>query len=801
MYSSDSNAVATLPHPDLHTAPPDGAGDPLRGERPAWWWSGPHAPAAGSAHFSPAGTVSSLPALNLADCTREQVRDYFQNGWLLTEVLFSSLQGSAAFMRPPYHQLRHPMIFYYGHTACFYVNKLRAAHLLAAPVERYLEALFEVGVDEMSWDDMSKNQMTWPGVRAVSDYRNRVFTLVDGLIDSHPDLAPGHAPITRASPLWALVMALEHERIHLETSSVLIRELPLSLLLRPPQWPALHPSASAPAGAAPAAGALAAAAAEVAQVAGGRVQLGRPGASPYYGWDNEYGSRTVDVAPFAVSRQMVTNGEFLAFVRAGGYGQQRYWSAPGWEWRTFRNSTHPPFWVAQPGGAGQFRLRTLFEEIDLPALWPVCVNFHEAKAYLAWKSAQDACRYRLLSEAEHVLLRRGPESGASALFDPVALQDSAGFARAGAHNLNLAFGSEAPAMQPGRAGVADIGGNLWDWCEDDFNPLDGFEVHPLYDDFSTPCFDGCHSMILGGSWISTGNMASVWSRFHFRQHFVQQAGFHVVAPSTDASSAVRLDAPAQGSAKYEQQATLHQYLLFHFGQQEDALPAQMQESGLAAFPQRCAHTVIDWARRLGCGMERVLDVGCAVGGAAFALSEAFGHVQAVDISDAFIDAARALQGGAGLPYQIALEGAVVAPRTAHAGGVMERIGFRRADACALPAEYAGFDAVLAANLLCRLPSPKAFLGRLGGARGLVRPGGILVLASPYSWSDTYTTRSAWIGATRPGHGSHDALLAELGDEFELMHRADLPFMLREHGRKFEYVVSDLTVWRRKRGAP
>ena len=37
-------------------------------------------------------------------------------------------------------------------------------------------------------------------------------------------------------------MCFEHERIHIETSSVLMRELPVSLLRRPPQWPAYHPS-------------------------------------------------------------------------------------------------------------------------------------------------------------------------------------------------------------------------------------------------------------------------------------------------------------------------------------------------------------------------------------------------------------------------------------------------------------------------------------------------------------------------------------------------------------------------------
>lgn len=64
------------------------------------------------------------------------------------------------------------------------------------------------------------------------------------------------------------------------------------------------------------------------------------------------------------------------------------------------------------------------------------------------------------------------------------------------------------------------------------------------------------------------------------------------------------------------------------------------------------------------------------------------------------------------------------------------------DACALPADLAQFDAVLAANLLCRLPEPMAFLSR---ASTLVRPGGVLVLVSPYSWLAAWTPKDKWMG--------------------------------------------------------
>lgn len=61
---------------------------------------------------------------------------YFDNAWMLTESLFAGLQGEEAFLRMPAHGLRHPLMFYYGHPAALYVNKLRAAGILQVPAGR-----------------------------------------------------------------------------------------------------------------------------------------------------------------------------------------------------------------------------------------------------------------------------------------------------------------------------------------------------------------------------------------------------------------------------------------------------------------------------------------------------------------------------------------------------------------------------------------------------------------------------------------------------------------------------------------
>ena len=76
--------------------------------------------------------------------------------------------------------------------------------------------------------------------------------------------------------------------------------------------------------------------------------------------------------------------------------------------------------------------------------------------------------------------------------------------------------------------------------EDHFNGLPGFKTSFLYDDFSSPCFDGRHNMMQGGSWISTGDEASRFARFAFRRHFYQHMGFRLARSLSSEAIPVRL---------------------------------------------------------------------------------------------------------------------------------------------------------------------------------------------------------------------------------------------------------------------
>lgn len=765
--------------------------DPLVGPRSKNWWTGAPPISGACPGVGPDGIVRPLRLLDLRTCTREAVLDYFTNTWALTEVLFSSLQGRNAFLSAPYHRLRHPLVFYYGHPAALYVNKLRLV-ALAKPIDPELETLLESGVDEMSWDDLSQAELDWPEVDKVTEYRRQVYRVVRAVIEQHPDLKDGHPLITHAHPLWALFMGFEHERIHLETSSVLIRELPVEWVQRPTQWPSLHPTATTSARTASPTVGHDFPHNKFRDVPGGAVRIGKPRDWPSYGWDNEYGERVVDVAPFRVQECLVSNGEYLEFVRSEGYLDPEYWTKEGWGWRQFRNAKWPTFWVSTgPAGLHDYRLRALFETLDMPWSWPVEVNCHEARAYCTWRQRRDGKRYRLLSEAKHHCLR--PPNGEQADGFPLEGPD---------HNLNLAFSSPSPVDQFPRspAGVHDLFGNVWQWSEDHFHPLDSFRVHPLYDDFSTPCFDGKHQMILGGSFISTGDEASVWARFQFRPHFFQHAGFRLVETTHGVTDVVRLD-PQRAANVYEQGATFREYMVLHYGEGEVSMPFPTGPVPATQFPLRCAERALEIARSIGITTGRALDVGCAVGRASFELTRGFQEVLGVDLSERFIRAANEMRDKGRLRFFLPEEGEIGEEIEASLSPDIDRgrVRFRAADACALPAELVGFDVVLAANLLCRLPSPRAFVARLGGQRGLVRPGGLLFVTTPGTWSETFTPKDAWLGG-RQNNGkavrTFDGLRDALGDEFELLVQEDMPVLIREHRRKYQYIVAQMTAWRR-----
>ena len=106
--------------------------------------------------------------LNQGDAAekREEIRRYFHATYSLDEQLYETLASEKAFYLRP-EPLRHPLIFYLGHTATFYINKLIVAKITNARINPRFESMFAIGVDEMSWDDLNAAHYDWPTLAEV----------------------------------------------------------------------------------------------------------------------------------------------------------------------------------------------------------------------------------------------------------------------------------------------------------------------------------------------------------------------------------------------------------------------------------------------------------------------------------------------------------------------------------------------------------------------------------------------------------------------------------------------------------
>jgi len=240
---------------------------------------------------------------------------------------------------------------------------------------------------------------------------------------------------------------------------------------------------------------------------------------------------------------------------------------------------------------------------------------------------------------------------------------------------------------------------------------------------------------------------------------------------------------------YENSTILAEYLLFHYGTIGEILPetvawpAGMREA--LDFPVRTPSAFSN------SGAKRGLDLGCAVGRSTYEMSRSCAEVVGMDFSHSFVNAARELAEGNGLLYSRRDEGHVETPLKAvlPEGVFPERVSFFQGDAMDLPSDIGIFDRVHAANLLCRLSDPVKLLDRLPS---LLRSGGQLILATPCTWLEGFTSSEKWpIGGTLPWLQEH------LGEAFDLLSERDEPFLIRETSRKFQWTRSMLTAWQKR----
>ena len=188
-----------------------------------------------------------------------------------------------------------------------------------------------------------------------------------------------------------------------------------------------------------------------------------------FAFDNEYGTLDIQVPAFTMDAQVVRWCEYLAFVKAGGYEQQAWWSEAGRAWLSTmaaRGDAPGPRYLRCTNGAWQQWRNGQWSALDLAQ--PAC--------HLTWFEADAWCRWsgrRLPTEAE---------------WDYGATQAASAFRW----------------------------GEVWEWTASAFAPFPGFVAHP-YRDYSAPWFDG-RPVLRGASFMTQPRMRHPQYRNFFEAH-------------------------------------------------------------------------------------------------------------------------------------------------------------------------------------------------------------------------------------------------------------------------------------------
>ncbi len=583
------------------------------------------------------------------DKKREEILNYFNDSYETFEKLFDMLKDESVFYKKS-EPTRHPMIFYFGHTATFYINKLNLAKIIDKRINPGFESIFAIGVDEMSWDDLDESRYDWPEVDKVKEYRKTVKTLVQELIKT----LPLKLPITKEDPMWIILMGIEHERIHIETSSVLHRQIPLEFIKKIDGFPICRIDNSPVKN-------------ELITISEKSLRLGKNEDHHLYGWDNEYGTYNTKVEEFKASKYLVSNSQFLEFVEDGGYENERFWDEEGKNFLKNTNAKHPTFWIRTK--RGNYLYRTIMETIPLPLSWPVEVNCLEAQAFLRWKSLKNNISYTLPSEEQFYSIYKEAE------LEDIPNLEISNF------NIDLVhYASPAPVDSFSQNGIFDPIGNVWQWTRTPIYPFEGFNVHPVYDDFSVPTFDQKHNLIKGGSFISTGNEIMKHSRYAFRRHFYQHAGFKYIQGS-ETIDIKELNA---------KDSFIEKELLKH---KDDDKITKIYKYIL---------TLIG-----GYKLNKALEVGCSIGTGAIELSKKYNQVTGVDTTARIIQEAE--------KYLKAFKS-------------ITNIDYWQVDPCNIKAHFRDYDLIVVNDILDRIYSPISLLQELKNR--LNRNGIVVTITKP-----------------------------------------------------------------------
>lgn len=226
------------------------------------------------------------------------------------------------------------------------------------------------------------------------------------------------------------------------------------------------------------------------QIVGGSYRIGIPADHPAFAthrfsFDNERPGFEIEIEPFAISKTLVPNADFLAFVDEGGYQRPELWSYGGKWWLQEEEAASPLNWREKR--KGKWQVRRFDEWIPLPANAPVLhLSFWEAEAYCTWADR------RLPSEFEWEAAARGAQGR---LFPWGEKMDATRADMNGEHMGAIAV--DAISAGATESGCLQMIGTAWEWTSTQYLPYPGFKMD-MYPYMSTLQF-GDHKTTKGGS--------------------------------------------------------------------------------------------------------------------------------------------------------------------------------------------------------------------------------------------------------------------------------------------------------------
>jgi ergothioneine biosynthesis protein EgtB len=431
---------------------------------------------------------------------RHDLLERLSEARLRTDRLFDILKSDSLYERPIPE--RHRIMFYVGHLEAFDWNLLSGRLLGVKAFHAEFNKLFAFGIDPVGGGLPNDQPEDWPAISEVNRYVNDIRSSLDKGLER---VLSGPAAGYEFSPSLLLNVAIEHRLMHAETLAYMFHQLPFDRKI--PQSQAAPPQQHSPE-------------VQMIEIPTGIANLGLSRNDRKFGWDNEYEQRTVEVPAFAIDKFMVSNGEYLEFMKRGGYEDRSLWSDADWQWRTTQNISHPVFWTLLND---QWFWRGMFEATPLPPDWPVYVSHAEASAYARWAGKA------LPTEAQWHRAAYGSANNGEREY-PWGKQ----YPTAKLGNFDFERWDPAPvsAYPAGESalGVSGLLGNGWEWTATEFGPFSGFEPFPFYRGYSADFFDGKHYVMKGGSPRTAACMLRPSFRNWFQSHYQYvYAGFRCVS--------------------------------------------------------------------------------------------------------------------------------------------------------------------------------------------------------------------------------------------------------------------------------